>query len=150
MRRVYDVSVARRRDLQSEIEELFSDLWQVPRFTGLRQGFRPRVDCYSTDAEITVIVELPGVDPARVRLDATPRTLSVSGERKRTRAPGAVYQVMETDHGPFQRVVHFAEDVDVARVTASYRDGLLTIVLPIAERSPTGPVNVPIEVETDS
>ena len=36
-----------RRDvdkLQEEIEELFADLWQVPRFSGIRRGFRPNVD----------------------------------------------------------------------------------------------------------
>jgi len=41
-----------RRDidrLQEEIEELFADLWQVPRFSGLRHGFRPNVDCFHTD-----------------------------------------------------------------------------------------------------
>jgi len=41
-----------RRDvdkLQEEIEELFADLWQVPRFSGMRHGFRPNVDCFHTD-----------------------------------------------------------------------------------------------------
>ena len=37
------------RKLQAEIEELFADLWQVPRFAGLRRGFRPNVDSYHTD-----------------------------------------------------------------------------------------------------
>jgi len=56
-----------RRDvdkLQEEIEELFADLWQVPRFSGIRHGFRPNVDCFHTDDPhaLTVVVELPGVD----------------------------------------------------------------------------------------
>ena len=54
----------RERDdkLQEEIEELFADLWQVPRFSGLRHGFRPNVDCFHTDDPhaLTVVVELPG------------------------------------------------------------------------------------------
>ena len=148
MRRVYDVVMARRRDLPSEIEELFADLWQVPRFAGLRQGFRPRLDCYATDDEITVIVDVAGIDPACLQLHATPRTLVLSGERRRPKAPGAVYQVMEIDHGPFQRTIQFTEDVDVEAVTASYRDGLLTIVLPVTAKEPTGPISVPIEVKT--
>ena len=53
------------RQAHDEIEELFADLWQVPRFTGARRGFRPNVDSYHTDEphELTVVVELPGVDP---------------------------------------------------------------------------------------
>jgi HSP20 family protein len=139
-----------RRDidrLQDEIEELFSDLWQVPRFAGLRQGFRPQVDCYrSADpATLTVVVELPGVDPSDVQISATPRALLVSGVRRRPLEPRRVYQQMEIDYGPFQRKVSLAEDVDTARARASYANGLLTIVLPIAT-SPPGPVKVTVEV----
>ena len=52
-------------DLQDEIQELFDDLWQVPRFAGMRRGFRPQCDCYLTEDPRTlhVVVELPGVDP---------------------------------------------------------------------------------------
>ena len=56
--------------VQSEIEELFADLWQVPRFAGLRRGFRPNVDSYHTDDphELTVVVEAPGIDPASLTI----------------------------------------------------------------------------------
>src|SRR5262245_59714799 len=49
--------------LHTEIEALFSDLWQVPRFSGTRPGFRPNVDSFHTDDphQLTVVVELPGV-----------------------------------------------------------------------------------------
>lgn len=134
--------------LQDEIEELFSELWQVPRFAGLRQGFRPQVDCYrSADpAELTVVVELPGVDPADVQVAATPRAVLVSGVRGRPVEPRRVYQQMEIDYGPFQRKVSLGEDVDTASTRASYANGLLTIVLPIAT-SPPGPVKVTVEVK---
>jgi HSP20 family molecular chaperone IbpA len=76
-----------RRDadrLQEEIEELFADLWQVPRFSGMRHGFRPNVDCFHTDEPhaLTVVVELPGVDPQSVRVVAGERLLVVAGERR--------------------------------------------------------------------
>ena len=59
--------------LHEEIEELFADLWQVPRFSGLRRGFRPNVDCFHTDDphELTVVVELPGVDPGEHRASSS-------------------------------------------------------------------------------
>jgi HSP20 family protein len=142
--------VPERKDigrLQDEIEELFSDLWQVPRFAGLRHGFRPQVDCFrSADpAQLTVVVELPGVDPVNVQISAMPRALVVSGERTRPRVPGRVYQQMELDYGPFHRQIALAEDVDTANARASYADGLLTIVLPIAAE-PARPARIAIEV----
>src|SRR5438105_7100470 len=99
-----------RRDvdkLQEEIEELFADLWQVPRFAGLRRGFRPNVDCYHTDSPhaLTVVVELPGVDPSSVQVVAAERLLVVAGERKRPRVPGCVYQQVEIEYGAFQRQI---------------------------------------------
>jgi HSP20 family protein len=135
-----------RRDLQDEIEQLFSDLWQVPRFTGLRRAFRPQVDAFRSDdpATYTIVLELPGVDPADVRIDAMPTQLVVTGERRRPVGLGRVVQ-MELEYGPFERRLRLPEEVDVSNAEASYDRGLLTIVLPAATR-PAEPVSVPIEV----
>jgi HSP20 family protein len=142
--------VARGRDidrLANEIEELFSELWQVPRYAGLRHGFRPQVDCFRTDepAEVTVVVELPGVEVEDIEVVASPGSLVVSGQRRRPRVPGRHYQQMELDYGPFRRQVALPDDVDLAGAQARYERGLLTIVVPIALRQP-GPGTVSIEV----
>jgi HSP20 family protein len=122
--------------LQGEIQELIDELWQVPRFSGMRRGFRPQVDVVRTDepAEFRVVVELPGVDPDDVKIYADDQMLVVAGERRR--ACKGRYFHMEIDFGPFQRRVQFAEQVDPAGARAEYRRGLLTISLPIADRGP--------------
>jgi HSP20 family protein len=130
-----------RRDidrLQGEIEELFADLWQVPRFSGLRHGFRPAVDCFQTSdpALLTIVVELPGVDPESVRVAVDERALTISGERPRPRVPGQVYQQMEIEYGPFSRTIQLATDIDPEAASAAYERGLLTITLPVAEHAP--------------
>ena len=127
-----------RDELQREIQELFSDLWQVPRFSGLRAGFRPHVDCYRADDALTVLVELPGVDPAKVDLFVADGALYLAGERIRPRHEGQVYQQMELDYGPFRRQVALGADVDVTRASATYEKGILTIVLPLAQRPAPG------------
>src|SRR3954463_14045920 len=100
-------------DLQGEIQELFADLWQVPRFSGLRAGFRPQIDCYRTGdpAELVVLIELPGVDPGSISLVGAEGTLQVSGERVRPKSTGQVYQQMELDYGPFRRQIQLGDDV---------------------------------------
>src|ERR1700712_2307735 len=112
--------------LQEEIEELFADLWQVPRFSGMRHGFRPNVDCFHTPEPhaLTGVVELPGVDPRSVQVVAGDRVLVVAGERKRPKVPGRVYQQMEIEAGPFQRQVRLGEDVDPTSATASFELGV--------------------------
>jgi HSP20 family protein len=124
------------QDLHAEIEELFSELWHVPRFAGMRRGFRPMVDSYRTDdpAELTVIVEVPGIDPNSLTIVVSERTLAVSGERVRERSDGRVYQQMEIEYGPFARQIRLGEDVDPDRATAKYEQGIVTISLPIAAK----------------
>lgn len=148
----YAVTVSRRRhpdQLQNEIEELVSDLWALPRFAGKRHGFRPAVDCFRTadPPELTVVVELPGVDPATIEIVAGDRTLDISGERPRPRGSGRTYQQVELQYGPFGRRIGLTDEVDTSAATASYARGLLTVTLPIAERPPR-PARVSIAVRT--
>jgi HSP20 family protein len=129
----------RKRDdidrLHDEIRELVDDLWNVPRFVVARRGFRPNVDCIRTDdpPELHVVVELPGVDLAAIKVVAGDRVLVVGGERCRPKVSGR-YQQMEIEYGPFQRRISLAEPVDTAAATARYEHGLLTVVLPIAPK----------------
>jgi HSP20 family protein len=139
-----------RRDvdkLQEEIDELFADLWQVPRFSGIRHGFRPNVDCFHTDDPhaLTVLVELPGVDPRSVQIVAGERVLLIAGERKRPKVRDRVYQQMEIESGPFQRQVRLVEDVDPQHARASFENGMLTIELPVVERPHTGRIVIKVE-----
>jgi len=129
-----------RRDidrLHEEIEELFADLWQVPRFSGLRHGFRPAVDCFVTDDphQLVVIVELAGIDPESVEIAVVERTMTVSGQRARPRVDGQVYQQAEIDYGYFERRVPLGHDVAPASASAVYEAGMLRITLPIAKRA---------------
>jgi HSP20 family protein len=121
-----------------KLEDLFADLWQVPRFAGLRHGFRPNLDCFHTDEPhaLTVVAELPGVDPRSIRVAAGERRLVISGERIRPRVRGRVYQQMEIEYGTFQRQVRLAEDIDADGASVTFENGVLTIVLPVAERAP--------------
>ena len=129
-----------RRDidrLQGEIEELFADLWQVPRFSGIRNGFRPAVDCYFTDdpPQLVIVVELAGVDPEAIELSVEERALTISGSRARPRVAGQVYQQAEIEYGRFQRRIPLERDIDAAASHAGYEEGMLTITLPLARRA---------------
>ena len=130
----------RRNDidrLHDEIQELIDELWQVPRFTGARPGFRPQVDCIRTDdpPALHVVVELPGVDPDELQVVAADRVLVVAGARRRPPMSGRYHQ-MELEYGPFQRRIPLDEPVDTSAATARYEHGILTVVLPIAAQAP--------------
>lgn len=135
-------------DLAGEIQELFADMWQVPRFSaGLRQGYRPQADCFRTDdpSALNVIVELPGVDPASVEVVVAGRALTVSGERTRPKVAGAHYLAMEIEYGTFQRRIELGVEVDPTNVTATYDKGMLKVALPIAPQRNEEKVNIEVK-----
>ena len=141
----------KRRDVRrihEELEELFADLWQVPGFAGLRQGFRPNVDCYRTDDPpgVTVVVDLPGIDPDQLSIQVTERTVLISGVRRRPQPNCRVsYRQMEIEYGPFQRQIRLAEDVDPEKAHARFERGVLTIELPVVEQAHAGRFRITVE-----
>jgi HSP20 family protein len=142
-----------RRDvdrLHDEIQDLFAELWQVPRFLS-HHGFRPQVDAYRTSdpPQLTIVVELPGIDPNAVHVVVDDHKLVIAGERPRPKVDGPMWQQMEIEYGPFQRAVALPEDVDPAQATADYEHGLLRIVMPVVKRPTSGPVKVPIDVRSN-
>jgi len=109
--------------------------------TGLarrRSGFSPPIDVYYADDPQRVVVraELAGIDPDELALEIQGRELTLTGNRREADVEGRVYQQLEIEHGPFQRRVQFAEQVDPAGARAEYKRGLLTVSLPVAEREP--------------
>lgn len=135
-------------DLAGEIQELFADMWQVPRFSaGLRQGYRPQADCFRTDdpPALHVIVELPGVDPASVEVVVAGRALTVSGQRMRPKVDGAHYLAMEIEYGTFQRRIELGVEIDPTNVTATYDKGMLKVTLPLAPKRRDEKVNIEVK-----
>jgi len=142
--------VARRQDierLQSEVEELFTELWQLPHFMSHRAGWRPPVDCYRSAkrSQLVVVVELAGVDPASVHVAVERGQLVVSGERRRPREEGSVYQLMEIEYGAFERRIPLGPDVDQTAGEGIYDRGLLRVTFPLA-RARTRSARVAIQV----
>ena len=138
----------KRRDvdrIHEELEELFADLWQVPGFAGLRRGFRPQVDCFRTEEPqaVTLVVDLSGIDPDQVSIEVTERTVLISCVRRRPKLASRVsYRQMEIEYGQFQRRITLAEDVDPATAVATYERGLLTVVMPLAKKPPSGRIQI--------
>jgi HSP20 family protein len=99
----------------------------------MRRGFQPQCDCYRTDdpPELHVLLELPGIDPDAVQIEASGTTLVVSGVRERPHPAGARYHQVEIEYGVFERRIELAEDVDTDAVTATYEAGMLQLEVPL-------------------
>lgn len=134
--------------MRREMDQLFGDVFGsavlAPRRRG---GFEPAVDVfYEGDPPRAVVhAELAGVHPDEVTLEIEGRELVLSGHRRPAEAEGRVYQQLEIDFGPFRRRIPLGADVVAGEATASYRDGILRIELPLAapeRRTHTVPIEV--------
>ena len=134
-------------ELQREIQELFSDLWQVPRFSGLRAGFRPHVDCFRTKDALTCSSSCRASIPTRSTSSSPKATLYVVGERDAAARRGAVVPA----DGARLRAVPPADRARLGRRRREARarrtsSGILKIVLPLAQRAAGAGERVAIEV----
>ncbi|HVF11362.1 MAG TPA: Hsp20/alpha crystallin family protein [Abditibacteriaceae bacterium] len=107
--------------------------------------WQPRVDMYETPGGIVIQVEAAGLDERQLRLHYEAGQLIVEGQRDRPAlpCPARCLQV-ETDYGPFRRVLPLPADADGNAIEAHYRAGLLVIT--IARKQPAEPVNVRVSV----
>ena len=103
-----------------------------------RAAFAPAVDVfYEGDPPRAVVhVELPGVDPGDVSVEVLGRELLLTGTRRPPAAEGRLYPQVEIEHGAFRRVIPLGADVDSTATSATYRDGILVVTLPLVRQEP--------------
>lgn len=94
----------------------------------------PSVDIYETDDAIVMKAELPGVDPKDVNARIEGNTLHIRGERKPEQAvKDDNYIVMERAHGSFTRSFPLPSSIEVDKVNAEFKGGILTLTMPKRE-----------------
>ena len=99
-----------------------------------RQSAMP-IDAYRLGDEFVVELDLPGVDADSIDLTVEKNVLSVHAERKKAGADATEMLIGERPHGTFRRQLFLGDALDTSRIDAAYRDGVLTITLPVAERA---------------
>jgi HSP20 family protein len=96
----------------------------------------PPVDIVETaDRDIVVRIDLPDMKREDIRVGYENNMLTVEGERKRSEDPKETYHRVERGHGAFRRSFSMPAAIDAARITADYKEGVLTVILPRREET---------------
>ena len=138
--------------LQRQINQIFDNFFDgfaISPLWGLESGrgpFNPRMDLSDTDKQYRVTVELPGLDEKDVEISLANNVLTIKGEKKQEKEEKRKdYHRMERSYGLFKRNIAIPEGVDLEKVDASFRKGLLIINLPKTEEMQKETKTIPIK-----
>src|SRR5687768_2467899 len=104
---------------------------------GLSRSWAPPVDIYETDQhEVVLKAELPEMKREDINVTFENNVLTLKGERKVTdEVSNDRFQRLERFYGSFSRSFTLPSTVDASRISATYKDGVLTVRLPQREES---------------
>lgn len=129
--------MARTFDPFREMDRWFSDAARTPANVAMP------MDLYRVGDAFVTKIDLPGVDPASIDIDIDDRTLTIRAERRPEPTDGEQkWLVRERPTGTFARQLTLGYGVALDKISAEYRDGVLSLSIPVAEEAKPRKVSV--------
>ena len=135
--------------LQDRLNRQFRDTFGDPQEQLATAGFAPAVDVYEDEHNVSLKIEVPGIDEKDIDVRIENNTLTVHGERKFEKEEKEEnYRRIERQYGSFTRSFTLPNTLDTESVTANYDKGVLQIKL--AKKSEAKPKQIKVNVGTGS
>lgn len=110
------------------------------------RAWSPRADVYENDGKVFLDVELPGLDKNDIKVEVKNNTLTISGERVSQRATeDSQCNCSERIYGKFERSFELSDTVESDKVSAEFKNGILTLTLPKAEKAKAKEIKVEVK-----
>lgn len=138
--------------LQRQLNRMFDDALtpaSVAEFGNFAKV--PAAELTETDEALLLKLEVPGMQPADLNIEATAKSVAISGERKsevKSKDEGKTRS--EFRYGIFQRVIPLPTRIQNTEVKAEYKDGILQLTLPKAESEKNKVVKVNLLQQADA
>jgi len=118
------------REMREAMEKVFGRFSRLFREEQLG-AWLPAVDVFERDENVIVKVDLPGVDKKNVKIFVTDEEITIQGEMKREEeVKEKNYYRSERAYGKFSRTIPLPVAVDRDKAKASFKDGVLEVVIP--------------------
>ena len=116
-------------DMDSMIHSLFNTDWNFPAQN--TQDWSPAVDVKETDNSFVLSADIPGLTKNDIKINVTSKRLEISGERSlETDQENDNYHYRERRFGSFDRSFNLPDTIDEDKISASFKNGILSIQLP--------------------
>jgi HSP20 family protein len=122
--------------LSQEVERLFDEIIHRPwGFCREIRGWNPSVDFYETTEAFVLEADLPGVKAVDFKVEVKNGDLVLEGQRslEQNETHGR-FHTMERCSGYFVRQIKLPESVEREKIEAEFKDGVLRVILPKAEK----------------
>jgi len=134
--------ISLRRQVEDAFDRYFhgwADLW--PRHSLLKDierefpfkgfGRMPTVDMSENDKGYTITAELPGMEEKDIEINLTDDMLTIEGEKQEKHEQAKKdYHFRERRYGHFRRSMRVPSDADAGKITASFKQGILSVEIP--------------------
>jgi HSP20 family protein len=132
--------------MQDRMTRLFDEtLSRIWKEEGAARGvWSPPVDIIEKGNEIILKIDLPEMDQAEIDIKVEENTLIIQGERKFLKETEETYLQIERPHGTFQRSFNIPSMVEQEKIKASYKNGVLRVVLPKKEEAYSKQISVDV------
>jgi HSP20 family protein len=118
-------------DFANEVRQVFLELGRAFGSESLAGECAPPLDVFETDDMLEITVDLPGVDPAAIRIIGKGDSLLIAGEKAARRARReSSFHLVERGYGRFARVVRLGRACDTSNARATLVEGELRISIP--------------------
>ena len=133
--------------MQDRVARLFGDAYVRDEDTGFRGTWVPAVDIFESDNHDLVLkAELPGMTREDIEVTVENSTLALKGTKAfNPEVKEENYRRIERAYGTFHRSFTLPTTVDASKVSADYRNGILTVKLPFREEAKPRTINVQVE-----
>ena len=134
--------------MQDRMNRLFGNVYLRDEDTGIRGSWMPAVDIFETDNHDLVLkAELPGINREDIEVTVEHSTLVLKGEKKfDADVKEENYRRIERTYGTFHRSFTLPNTVDGSKVSAEFKNGVLTVKLPFKEEAKPRSINVDVAV----
>ena len=134
--------------MRREMDRLWDSFFEErPRLRMEEAGeWMPSLDLSETDNDIIVKADLPGIDPKDIDISLANDVLTIKGEKKQEREEkDENYHIIERSFGSFTRSLRLPRDVQSDKISASYKNGVLKVVLPKSEEAKAKEIKIKVE-----
>ena len=129
-----------RDEFLTPFDKIFDHLMneQFPTFkeevgVSFNKGAYPKVNIYEYDDKIGIVAEIPGLDKKNVTVDVEEDVLIISGDKHGFDSDGGKCITRELKQSAFKRSFNLGEYLDGKNISATFKDGMLSISIPKKE-----------------